>query len=347
MAKFTELDVPPPGGGLNTVTLAVPAVRRSIAGITAVNCVAETYVVARSCPFHRTTELVTKFVPVTVSVNPGPTTADCGLRLVIVGTGFRIVKVCGLDVPPPGAGAKTVTVGVPAAAMSVAGIVAVSCVGDTYVVARPAPFHCTTEPATKSVPVTVSVNPPSPATAAAGLSPVVVGTGLVMLKVCGFDVPPPGAGLPTVTCAVPPVAMSVAGMVAVSWVAETNVVARSAPFHRTTEPPMKFVPVTVSVNPGPPATAAVGLRPVVVGTGLAFVMPMLKVCGFDVPPPGAGLPTVTCAVPAVAMSAAGIAPARRSSDPNVVARSAPFHRTTEPPMKFVPVTVSVNPGPPA
>src|SRR3989442_3955487 len=141
--------------------------------------------------------------------------------------------------------------------------------------------------------------------------------------------------------------MSVAGMVAVSWVAETTVVARSAPFPRTTEPPMKFVPVTVSVNPGPPATAAVGLRPVVVGTGLVFVMPMLKVCGFDVPPPGAGVPTVTCAVPAVAMSAARMAALSRVAGTDVVARSAPFHRTTQPPMKFVPVTVSVNPGPPA
>src|SRR2546428_14013225 len=30
---------------------------------------------------------------------------------------------------------------------------------------------------------------------------------------------------------------------------------------------MKFVPVTVSVNPGPPAVAVTGLRPVVAGTG--------------------------------------------------------------------------------
>src|SRR2546428_12265582 len=75
--KLTELDVPPPGGGLNTVTRAIPAMATSVAGIAALNCVAETYVVARSCPFHRTTEPVTKFVPVTVSVNPGPTATAC------------------------------------------------------------------------------------------------------------------------------------------------------------------------------------------------------------------------------------------------------------------------------
>src|SRR2546428_10977439 len=105
---------------------------------------------------------------------------------------------------------------------------------------------------------------------------------------------------------------------------------------------MKFVPVTVSVNPGPPATAAVGLRPVVVGIGLVFVMPMLKVCGFDVPPPGAELSTVTCAVSAVAMSVAGLAAASWVAETNVVARAVPFHRTTEPLLDFVPGTVTVQ-----
>src|SRR2546426_6536604 len=161
--------------------------------------------------------------------------------------------------------------------MPAAECAAVSGGGNDSVAAGPAPSHAPPGPATKSVPVTVSVNPASPATAAVGFSPVVVGTGLVMLKVCGFDVPPPGAGLTTVTCAVPPVAMSVAGMAAVSWVAETNVVARSAPFHRTTEPATKSVPVTVSVNPASPATADVGFSPVVVGTGLVLVLVMVKV----------------------------------------------------------------------
>src|SRR2546425_5533778 len=122
----------------------------SVAGITALNWVGETNVVARSAPFHRTTELSTKFVPVTVSVNCGPpTTTDGGLRLVIVGIGFKTVKVCGFDVPPPGAGLNTVTCAVPATAMSAGGITAVSCVAETYVVARFAPFQRTTEPATK------------------------------------------------------------------------------------------------------------------------------------------------------------------------------------------------------
>src|SRR6267142_3239408 len=312
MTKLTELDVPPPGGGLNTVTCATAASSRSVAGISALNSVAETYVVARLAPFQRTTELATKLVPVTVSVNPSePTVTDGGLRLVIVGTGFRMVKVCAFDVPPPGAPVNTVPAAVPAVAMSVAGITAVSCVADTHVVVRAAPFQRTTEPATKFVPVTVSVSGgvpldcAPPATTDAGASPVVVGTGFAIVKVCAFDVPPPGAPVNTVTAAVPAVAMSGAEITAVSCVADTHVVVRAAPFQRTTEPATKFVPVTVSVSGGvpldcaPPATTDAGASPVVVGTGFAIV----KVCEFDVPPPGAAVNTLTGAVPAVAMSA--------------------------------------------
>ena len=50
--------------------------------------------VERSTPFQRTTEPETKFVPFTVSVNAGPpAVAELGLRLVVVGTKFVIVKV--------------------------------------------------------------------------------------------------------------------------------------------------------------------------------------------------------------------------------------------------------------
>src|SRR2546426_1163503 len=101
----------------------------SVAGITADNCVDETYVVARSTPFQRTTELPTKVVPVTVSVSPGPpAVAAAGLSPVVVGTGLVMVNVCGLEVPPPGAGVNTVTCAVPGPAISAAGIAAVNCV---------------------------------------------------------------------------------------------------------------------------------------------------------------------------------------------------------------------------
>ena len=46
---------------------------------------------------------------------------------------------------------------------------------------------------------------------------------------------------------------------------------------------------------------------------------------FDGPPPGAGLTTVTVAVPALAISLAGIAAVRLVALPNVVVRFAPCH----------------------
>ena len=90
----------------------------------------------------------------------------------------------------------------------------------------------------------------------------------MIVKLWEFDVPPPGVGVNTVTEAVPAAAMSLAGMAAASPVEDTYDVVRSAPFHLTTEPVMKLLPVTVSVNPAPPAVIDVGLMPVVAGTGL-------------------------------------------------------------------------------
>ena len=81
---------------------------------------------------------------------------------------------------------------------------------------------------------------------------------------------------------------------------------RFAPFHWTMEPLIKPVPLTVSINAEPPAVAETGLRLVVVGKGLLITL-IVKVCAFEVPPPGAGVNTVTVAIPAVAMSAASIA----------------------------------------
>ena len=62
----------------------------------------------------------------------------------------------------------------------------------------------------------------------------------------------------TVTEAVPGEAMSLAGIWAVSWLALTTVVVRAAPFHCTSEPLTKLLPVTVSVKAAPPATALLG-----------------------------------------------------------------------------------------
>ncbi len=72
----------------------------------------------------------------------------------------------------------------------------------------------------------------------------------------------------TVTVAVPADKISAADIEAVKRPDETRAVGRSAPFHRTTERELNPLPLTVSVKADPPAFAALGFRPVVVGTGL-------------------------------------------------------------------------------
>jgi len=256
------------------------------------------------------------------------------------------LNVWALDVPPPGAGLKTVTAAVPAPAMSPGSIAAVSREADRKVVGRSPPFQRTVDVGTKPVPVTVSVNPGPPADAADGLKPVTVGAGLFTLNVCAFEVPPPGVGLKTVTAAVPTDAMSPAAIVAVSCKAETKVVGRSLPFQRTREVGTNPMPFTVSVKPVLPAVAEAGLSPVVVGAGLSAGL-IVNVRVFDVPPPGVPLKTVTAAVPAPVMSLGTIVAVSCEADTKVVGRAAPFQRTTDVATKPEPVTVSVKPAPPA
>jgi hypothetical protein len=69
---------------------------------------------------------------------------------------------------------------------------------------------------------------------------------------------------------------------------------------------MKLLPVTVRVKADPPAVAELGEMEVRVGDGLVAAL-MVKVTAEEVPPPGVGLKTVALAVPAAAMSDAGIA----------------------------------------
>ena len=202
ITNSSSLDIPPPGAVLKTVKLALPGVAMSAAVIAACSCVLETKVVVRSTPFQRTVETpLTKLVPLTVSVKAGPpAVVDAGFKLLSVATGLgagSIVKVRALDSPPPGALLKTVTLAVPAEAISAAVIAACSCVLETKVVVRSTPFQRTIEtPPTKFEPLTTSVKAGPPAVVDAGFKLVRVGTGLgagSIVKVRALDSPPPGA----------------------------------------------------------------------------------------------------------------------------------------------------------
>jgi len=84
-------------------------------------------VVARPDPFTCTWEPLTKLLPLTVSVKPGPpAVALLGEMFDKDGTGLLTVSVSADEVPPPGAGLLTAIERVPAEAMSLAEIVTVS-----------------------------------------------------------------------------------------------------------------------------------------------------------------------------------------------------------------------------
>ena len=72
MLKVSELEAPPPGPGLTTVTVSDPATERSSADICAVTCAAFTSDVGRALPFHCTAAPEIKFDPFTVKLNAGP-----------------------------------------------------------------------------------------------------------------------------------------------------------------------------------------------------------------------------------------------------------------------------------
>ena len=130
----------------------------------------------------------------------------------------------------------------------------------------------TVAPVTKPVPVRVSVNAAPLTVAVAGAIELSVGpeTALIV-KDRVPDVPPPGAGLVTVTVAAPAVAISAAVIAAVSCVALAKVVVLAAPLNFTTDVDTNPVPLTVSVKAAPPAVALVGEREVSVGAGLLMV----------------------------------------------------------------------------
>ena len=141
----------------------------------------------------------------------------------------------------------------------------------------------TTEAAPKPVPLTVRVRSALPATAVAGVRPLMVGTGLgtSTVKLVALVAVPPGV----VMARAPEVAP--AGTSSVSVVLITNVnILNAPPMSVTAVAPVKLLPVTVTTVPGRPLP---GVKLLMVGAGTVTV----KVAAVEVPPPGAGLVTVT------------------------------------------------------
>ena len=112
--RFTAVEVPPTGVGLNTVMAFVPTAATSAAVICAVNCALLTKVVVRLLPFSRTMEVPTKPVPFTVKTKAGaPAPLLAGEIVVIAGLGLFTARLEEVVVPPLGVGLKTVIGKVP------------------------------------------------------------------------------------------------------------------------------------------------------------------------------------------------------------------------------------------
>jgi len=135
-----------------------------------------------------------------------------------------------------------------------------------------APLKLTTDPDTKPVPFTVKVKPVPPAVAFVGEREDATGAGLLIVKVWALEMPPPGGGFVTVTLAVPPVAISAAGMVAMIWVFVTDEGMMAGLLPKFTVAPLaKPEPLMVSVKAALPAAVLAGESDVTVTLGLLMV----------------------------------------------------------------------------
>lgn len=204
-----------------------------------------------------------------------------------------IVKTIGLEVPP---GPAAVTWAVPAVDIRADDTNAIACVSLGENPGSGVPFQKIL--VFKSpLPVTTRRKLNAPATAVLGEMELMDGVPgvLVTLKGRATEVPPAGAGLNTVTCAV---LVGVNGenwmkkveeRIAVSWVGLTNVVGRFIPFHCTNEPRKKPEPFTVKTVSGLNRGAEVGDIELSTGSGLVALTGGGLCHSTDVPLPVASL----------------------------------------------------------
>jgi hypothetical protein len=212
-----------------------------------------------------------KFAPVTLRVRALlPGAAVVGDSAVMAGTGLLTVNDVTTDGFPPGF--STLTKGVPATAIALAGMDACNVVEFVYAEETVADPNFTIEVGANPVPTIVSVKDGPPAVALAGLNPPTVGCvldGSIVIVAAG-DVPPlekptPNSGFLTEMAIVPGDAMAEAATVVVNCVELTNVNGCTAPLKSSVAPCTKFVPLMVSEKPGDPATTLGALIEEIVG----------------------------------------------------------------------------------
>lgn len=201
------------------------------AGITDANPLVPINIEAGSgAPFHCTAEHGEKPFPFTVSGTGGPVKASAAAfvgeieltagkgRVVPDGSG-AIENLSEFEFDPgplPDTVMATAPWFVPRNAVSAGVIAAVSCVALTRVVERGEPFQLTTSPFAKPVPFTVNVKPVGLQYGVLFDAESDVMAASVIGNEIGVDVLPLDAGLATATWAVPTVAISAAGTIALS-----------------------------------------------------------------------------------------------------------------------------------
>lgn len=342
--RLTERLVPPPGGGLTTARARVVALCSSAAGIVTANDVADTYVVATGVFPIVVVDVPLNPVPVTLMVcaTPTPAIAAAGFRADTVGRALVIEKApAAAALPPPGGGFMTPTATNPARCSIAAFSTPTSCVAETNVVGIGVPAIVTAEPLRKLDPTTVSVIVEVPAFAVTGEKPVTIG-GLLSRATVNVAVPPPGEGLEMRPVRLPELFVVDAGRLKVIVEPETTPLIPPSVLVVDGRNP---VPVTVTTIAGLPAAMLAGETLVMPGAGLAAVV-TVKASAPLVPPPGAGLETLTLVVPGTS-AAAGMATVSdvlvleigdNDERPNMTVDFAP---------RLFPDRVSVNPELPA
>ncbi len=178
-SKGVALLAPPPGARLCTVTALVELPAVAEAGSIAFNSVPLTHEVVSAAPFQSTADDGTKPLPETVSVCwPDPAATLAGLTPARTGGGLFTVKFAAAELPPPGAGLKTVIAADTPSARLLAGTVAFNEVSVENVVTTAVPFHRTADPLRKPVPVTKMERSSAPAIVVDGVTLVIAGTPL-------------------------------------------------------------------------------------------------------------------------------------------------------------------------